>query len=123
MVWWAALAFGAAGGLVVQLIAFWTDLSAWQEDRRNARRAHQKSRPWADYFDPGPDLAVAATRLALGGAAGLIFHDHVTSSMAAIAVGASAPALLRQLGTSRTLAEVPRAQDPGTTAESAVVEP
>ena len=44
------------------------------------------------------DSLVFSTRLALGAVAGFIFRGQVDGATAAVAVGASAPALLKQLG-------------------------
>ena len=44
------------------------------------------------------DSLVFLTRLALGAVAGFIFRGQVDGATAAVAVGASAPALLKQLG-------------------------
>lgn len=102
MNWPVALAFGAVGGAIVEVVTLWANLAAWQQHRRRARRNGQLMPRWTMYFDPGPDVLVAATRLSLGAVAGLLFHAQVTGQMAMIAVGASAPALLRQLGAART---------------------
>ena len=57
------------------------------------------------YIDPVPDAAVAVTRALLGCAAGWLLHDEITGAYAALAVGASAPALLAGLGKATTPAE------------------
>lgn len=102
-----AVALGIAGGGIVETINIWSNLNAWQQNRREARHRGRELPGWILYFDPGPDIAVAVTRLLLGGLSGLIFHAQVTGQMAAIAVGAAAPALLRQVGTSRESAIEP----------------
>ena len=50
------------------------------------------------FADPAADFWVLVTRIALGAMAGALFHSQVLGPTAAIAVGASAPALLAQFG-------------------------
>jgi hypothetical protein len=101
MDWPTAAALGAAGGAVVEAISAWENLTTWQKDRHHARTDPHRPLPklTAGYFDPLADTLVALTRLILGAAAGVLLHMQVTGAVAAIAVGAAAPALLRQLGT------------------------
>jgi len=95
----AAVAFGAVGGLIVEVIGLWKQLVTWQKACHSARsRGTQLLPPLSHYVTPGCDTLVAVTRIALGALAGLVFHSQVTGMAAAIAVGASAPALLQQLG-------------------------
>ncbi|TLP66679.1 hypothetical protein [Microbispora triticiradicis] len=111
MHWQQALLLGATGGLIVETIAMWANLTAWQRDRHHTR-AHSRKRalpPLTKYVDPPADALVALTRLLMGAGAGYLMHDQVTGTMAAIAVGAAAPALLRQLGTARTIQHLLRA--------------
>ncbi|MCK2216905.1 hypothetical protein MF672_024380 [Actinomadura sp. ATCC 31491] len=105
--WMAAAGLGAVGGTIVEILYVWSSLTAWQQARRKARARRRARLPrLEEYLDPAADTLVAATRLALGAAAALLFRDQITGTMAAIAVGASAPALLRQVGTLRTLRPV-----------------
>jgi len=95
----AAVAFGAVGGLIVEVIGLWRQLAIWQKACHNARSSGaQLLPPLTHYVTPGCDTLVAATRMALGALAGLVFHSQITGMAAAVAVGASAPALLQQLG-------------------------
>lgn len=106
MDWQAAAGFGAAGGAVVEVIVLFGNLTAWQS-ARSAARDHRSAPPsLARFIDLPADIPVAVTRLLLGALAGLLFHDQVTGTMAAVAVGASAPALLRQLGRATTVQEI-----------------
>jgi hypothetical protein len=59
--------------------------------------------PLGKYIDAPSDALAALTRLSLGASAGWIFSPQLTGAFAAVAVGASAPALLRQLGSARTI--------------------
>ncbi|MEW9549011.1 hypothetical protein [Nonomuraea sp. NPDC050783] len=114
----AAAGLGAVGGTIVEILYVWSSLTAWQQARRKARERRRARLPRLDeYLDPVADALVAATRLALGAAAALLFRDQITGTMAAIAVGASAPALLRQVGTLRTLQGTPQ-EEPAASGES-----
>jgi hypothetical protein len=105
MDWSTAMACGAAGGLVVELVVVFGSLTDWQAARRRVRRVRRQRRmpSLTDYLDPLADSLVAVTRVLLGAVAGVAFHTQVTGAAAAIAVGAAAPALLGQLATVRTL--------------------
>jgi hypothetical protein len=99
MGWLAAMGLGALGGAVVELIEVWGKVTDWQKARRDAMGSGRRPLPaLSEHIDPFPDILVAMTRLLLGAVAGFLFHPQVTGIAAAIAVGASAPALLRQLG-------------------------
>jgi len=105
--WSAALGYGAAGGLIMEAVAMWRQLQAWQLARHHAI-SQGKPRPGIkNYIDPAPDIVVALTRTALGCAAGWLLRTEVTGIYAALTVGASAPALLASLGKVTTIAEVP----------------
>lgn len=114
MIWQLGLVFGMAGGAIVELVALGGNLLQWRSDRATVRRANRRKsakrqeplQSWREYIDLWPDLAVAVTRLVFGAIGGLIFHSQVTSPLAAIAVGASAPALLRQFGSARNIDEI-----------------
>lgn len=103
MGWHVAAGLGAAGGALVEAIAFFAYLTSWQKARRLARQDNKSLPDFADYIDALPDTLVAITRVVLGAAAGTIFHGQISGSAAAVAVGASAPALLQQLGAVRTI--------------------
>lgn len=106
MDWVSAVLLGAAGGALVQAVAFYACVGSWQEARRQGRQRRDSELPRLSRFvDVPADTAVAATRLVLGATAGLIFHNQIIGTAAAIAVGASAPAVLQQLGAIRVLRE------------------
>lgn len=97
---------GACGGAIVQLIDLAAAAKAWQDARHQARRKRRSPLPsLADYIDLPADSLVFLTRLAMGALAGLVFHAHVDSIPAAVAVGASAPAVFRQLGSFRKVGD------------------
>lgn len=112
--WPEAAGLGAIGGLVVEIVFTYRRLSAWQQACHAAAAAGKRSRPsYTSFIDPGPDLAVACSRAVLGVLAGLLLRSEVTGVYAALAVGASAPALLAGLGKAATPAQVPRAEREG----------
>ena len=108
MNWPTVILLGACGGLIVQAVTFSANVNAWQAARREAlgKRLQGKhsSMPKLTFFvDPAADVLVLLTRLGLGAGAGALFHAQVTGATAAVAVGATAPALLRQFGAARTI--------------------
>jgi hypothetical protein len=93
---------GVAGGAIVQLIALWGSMITWQKARHDLLMDGLRPLPaLTRYIDPLADTLVALTRLCMGALAGLMFHDQITGITAAIAVGASGPALLAQFGARR----------------------
>ncbi|CCH33263.1 hypothetical protein ABZ816_18940 [Actinosynnema sp. NPDC047251] len=93
-----AITLGAAGGALVEAITIFAQVEAWQEARRRKRsRGRGKLPTFATFVDLPARLAAGITRLVLGGVAGAVFHDQLAGIAAAIAVGASAPAVLHQL--------------------------
>lgn len=99
MDWLAITALGACGGAVVQVIDLAVCARDWRKARHEALLGRKTPLPkLAAYVDVPADSLVFLTRLALGAIAGFIFHAQVAGATAAVAVGASAPALLRQLG-------------------------
>ena len=109
MEWTGSITYGALGGFVVEIVVFYGRIAAWQTARHSALARHKQREqlPRLDkYVDPPSDVLAAFTRLSLGAGAGLIFSPQLTGALATVAVGASAPALLRQLGNARTLQAV-----------------
>lgn len=104
MEWQIAVGLGAVGGALVEAINVYGLVTDWQTARHDARACgDEQLPPLTKFIDVPADSLVALTRFALGAAAGLIFHTQIVGWAAAIAVGASAPAMLRQLGTARTI--------------------
>ncbi|MFD3554443.1 hypothetical protein ACFWWA_20430 [Streptomyces goshikiensis] len=117
MTWAEAMACGAGGGLIAEAVVTFGRLRAWQQ-ARHAQRAVAGDLPAIGAFiDPPADGLAALFRVLLGGMAGWLLHTELTGVYAAVAVGASAPALLAQLGRSTTadgaLRSAPAGQDPG----------
>jgi hypothetical protein len=106
MNWSTAVYLWACGGLIVQAVTFSASIDAWQAARRQALTAHKRSAlpRLSCYIDTPAEVLVLLTRFGLGALAGFLFHTQVTGVTAAIAVGASAPALLRQFGKARAIA-------------------
>jgi hypothetical protein len=102
--WLTVICLGAAGGAIVSVVAFCADVFAWQQVRRAAHlKRDPVLPPLRDYIDPFPDFVSLLTRVVLGILAGVVFRSQVTTPLAAFAVGASAPALLTQLGNARVV--------------------
>ena len=113
MQWLTACALGVGGGAITEIVQVWGALVTWSQARRSAplpaRRNRRRLPRVTDYVDWQVHALLLVTRCVLGAAAGLLFHTQVTGWFAAIAVGASAPALLGQLGR----AQVARVGNPG----------
>jgi hypothetical protein len=103
MDWAVAAALGMIGGGVVEAVVLWGNIAAWQKARHAARLRGRRLPSVTRYVDPPADALAAVTRLVLGGAAALLLHDQISGAITAIAVGASAPALLGQLGAARAV--------------------
>ena len=102
MNWLTVICLGAAGGAIVTVVGFCADVFAWQQTRRTAYLKRDPKLPTLRaYVDPWPDFVALLTRIVLGVLAGIVFRSQVTTPLAAFAVGASAPALLTQLGNAR----------------------
>lgn len=104
MDWPTAVAYGAMGGAIVEAVVFYGRISTWQAMRhRVLAKGKGRLPPLRRYIDLPSDLLAAVTRLLLGAGAGWLFHSQITGVYAAVAVGASAPALLRQLGAAKSV--------------------
>ncbi|MFG2915862.1 hypothetical protein ACGF0D_23630 [Kitasatospora sp. NPDC048298] len=99
MDWAEAAGYGAVGGALVELLVANGRLLAWQADRHRARSEKRRRMPrLRTYIDPTADIAAGASRLALGALSGWLLHSEISGLFAAVAAGASAPAMLRQIG-------------------------
>ncbi|WP_052434311.1 hypothetical protein [Streptacidiphilus melanogenes] len=107
MDWFHGAAYGAVGGALIEALVFNGRVLAWQAARRQARESRRrKLPPLRAYVDPPADVAAALSRVLLGAVVGWLLRSQITGLYAAVAAGASAPALLRQLGSFRTVQEV-----------------
>ena len=111
-----AIAYGAVGGFLVEIIMSSNRVLAWNLARHAALSQGSNRPSLLEYVDPWSDLAAGLTRVLLGAAAGWLFHAQVTGAYAAVVVGISAPAVFRQLGTVTPLSVVGR--DPHVTVET-----
>jgi len=103
--WRQAALLAATGGAVIEVVALWRNVDSWRNARKRARLKGRRALPrFTKYIDLPADTAAFVTRLALGAVAGGILHNQVVGSVAAITVGASAPALLLQLRAVRPIA-------------------
>lgn len=92
--WVLAACLGAFGGFIVSAIALGRDVFDYQGVRRLHLQHKRADLPrFAEFIDPPADTLVLLTRLAFGAIAGGLFHSEI---VAAIGVGATAPALLSQ---------------------------
>jgi hypothetical protein len=96
-----AVGLGAIGGAIAEAVDRWADLTDWQRARHAARLNQETPPALTKYIDWTADGLVALTRLAMGAFVGWLFHNEVSGVSAAIAVGATAPALLAQVGAAR----------------------
>ena len=122
MNWLIVIGLGAAGGAVVSVVAFAADVFSWQQARRAAHLKRAELPTLRKHVDPWPDFVVLLTRLALGAIAAAVFRSQVTTPLAAFAVGASAPALLTQLGNARMVKPAGAGTEPGAVASVRLVE-
>ncbi|MFE6056460.1 hypothetical protein ACFQ6N_37425, partial [Kitasatospora sp. NPDC056446] len=81
------------------------DSTAGQPERQSAEGSGPPS---------GATYILTVSRLLLGALAGWLLHSEITGLYAAVAAGASAPALLRQVGSLRTVQEVVQGVSPDT---------
>ncbi|MFC1415454.1 hypothetical protein [Streptacidiphilus cavernicola] len=100
--WIDASACGAAGGLIAEAVVTFGRLNAWQQARHTARATAAPLPRLDGFVDPLADSLAALLRVALGGVAGWLLHAEITGVYAAVTVGASAPALLAQVGRATT---------------------
>ena len=104
MPFWKAITFGALGGLIVEFVCVWGYIISWQAARRECMESDIIPLPGiAKYIDLPADTLVTVTRVLMGAGMGCIWGNQVAGPMAAISVGAAAPALFRQLNGARTL--------------------
>ncbi|MFL6056100.1 MAG: hypothetical protein ACJ72W_24830 [Actinoallomurus sp.] len=106
MDWPVALAAGGGGGLIVEAVVLLQNLETWRDARRRTRSSTETAPThFSDHVDVVPDALAALTRMVIGAAMGLLLHTQITGTWAAVAIGASAPALVRQLGAMQSVRE------------------
>jgi hypothetical protein len=119
LTWAEAAVCGAGGGLIVEVVVTFGRLRDWQQARHAARATAGQLPRIGKFVDPLADSLAALFRVALGCTAAWLLHEEVTGVYAAVTVGASAPALLAQLGRATTTADALRA-GPGTEGPSGI---
>jgi hypothetical protein len=103
---------GALGGVLVEALTSYRKVVDWQSARHHTLKSGETPPPeLTRYVDVKADGLVAVTRLLLGALAGGLLHSQITGSIAAIAVGAAAPAILGQLGRAPALAQAVRGSE------------
>lgn len=112
--WADALGYGAAGGLVIEVVVTWGRLHSWQQARYAATEADKPRPPVTKFIELTPGIAVGITRAFLGCAAAALLRAELSGVYAALTVGASAPAVLASLGRVVSVGPQPDAagQDP-----------
>ncbi len=95
-----AIYYGAAGGLITEAVDVWQRLRSWRQARQAALIGRKPLPGLAPRFiDPAPDLCRSRSpRSGSAICASWLLHTEITGMYAALAVGASAPALLAGLG-------------------------
>jgi hypothetical protein len=113
LTWVEAAACGAGGGLIVEAVVTFGRLHAWQQARHAARATADQLPRLGNFVDPLADSLAALFRVVLGGVAAWLLHYEVTGVYAAVTVGASAPALLAQVGMATAAADARHAGPTG----------
>lgn len=110
---WTLAALGSAGGSLRGLIYLYGRTMAWAAARREQREI-SAGKPFltlGHYVDYPAYAITTILQMILGGVAAAIFGTtgQITGAYAAVAVGASAPTLIAQLG---QIERLDRSQDP-----------
>jgi hypothetical protein len=101
MPWWQFALLGACGGAIVEVLAIFRDVAAWQDARRNhdgtIKPAPLRLRR---YVDVAAHAIMLPARMVLGIAAAVLcgVTGQITGPYGAVVIGCAAPALLAQLG-------------------------
>jgi hypothetical protein len=109
MPWWQFALLGAVGGAIVEVLAIFRCVAAWQDARRNRDGTIKLFPPGLRrYVDVPAHAIMLPARAVLGTAAAVLcgVTGQVTGPYGAVAIGCAAPVLLAQLG---SLPQVARA--------------
>ena len=101
MSWWQFALLGAAGGAIVEVLAIFRCVAAWQDARKNRDGTIKRVPPrLRRYVDVQAHAIMLPARVVLGTAAAVLFGvtGQVTGPYGAVAIGCAAPVLLAQLG-------------------------
>jgi hypothetical protein len=101
MPWWKFALLGAGGGVVVEALAVFRWVAAWQDARRGNNGALRRALPkLGRYVDFPAHAVMLPARAALGAVAAVLFGltGQVTGPYGALAFGCAAPVLLARVG-------------------------
>jgi hypothetical protein len=101
MPWWQFALLGAGGGAIVEVLAVFRCVAAWQDARQNRDGTIRLVPPvLRRYVDVPAHAIMLPARVVLGTAAAVLFGvtGQVTGPYGAVAIGCAAPVLLAQLG-------------------------
>jgi hypothetical protein len=99
--WWEFALLGAGGGIVVEALALFRWVAAWQDARRGSYGALHRTLPkLGRYVDFPAHAIMLPARAALGAVAAVLFGltGQVTGPYGALAFGCAAPVLLARVG-------------------------
>jgi hypothetical protein len=121
MPWWQFALLGTGGGAIVEVLAVFRCVAAWQEARRNRDGTLKRTPPeLRRYVDVPAHAIMLPTRAALGATAATLcgITGQVTGPYGAVAFGCAAPVLLAQLGSvpqvERAVKGIPSTRKPKT---------
>jgi hypothetical protein len=101
MPWWEFALLGAGGGVVVEALAVFRWVAAWQDARRG-KTGTLRSRPpkLGRYVDFPAHAIMLPARAGLGATAAILFGltGQITGPYGALAFGCAAPVLLARVG-------------------------
>ena len=101
MPWWQFALLGAGGGAIVEVLAVFRGIAAWQDARRNPDGTIKFLPPrLREYVDGPAHMLMLPARMVLGTAATVLcgVTGQITGPYGAVAIGCAAPVLLAQLG-------------------------
>jgi hypothetical protein len=91
-------AYGAAGALAIQIVTFYGHIINWQSARHQAIALGKQPPSLHQYVDILADSLAMVTRVVLGAMTVVLLNEQITGAVAAMLLGAAAPAILTQLG-------------------------
>jgi hypothetical protein len=101
MPWWQFALLGAGGGAIVEVLAIFRCVAAWQHARLNRDGTIKRVPPeLRRYVDIPAHAIMLPARVLLGTAAAVLLGvtGQVTGPYGAVTIGCAAPVLLAQLG-------------------------
>lgn len=101
MPWWQFALLGASGGAIIEALAVFRCVAAWQDARRNSDGTIKLPPPELQrYVDVPAHATMLPARVALGAVAATLcgITGQVTGPYGAVAFGCAAPVLLAHFG-------------------------